>query len=577
MTEEKNPNDIPGLLVVDLETYIILPFQIAHKDEQRAFNAEEFRKLLEGSDWKGAENIHEPDRIAGKDLDEEALKRIRYQAYNYFHPFVRSFWYDSNLVKRFRHRKLNTLRTQFFGWSAPIEFDAVADLYHFLPDIGVLVLHLKAKKRLPLRQAQDCLDRLRRIYPPCIRFDQDKENPAKNSEFPGHFPDLVELLDADNKPIGHYANGHIADLLARAKECEEKQTCSDENNRPAHQLLTHSHILAGHWAALLEPLGTNDYQVQQLGDDRAALASKINLFPAKEIPLIDCIDRGNQIRLCFADAAGSDRLPYAQRYLAQFEERFCYDRFWYRDGESRESPSRIMNCGYAFTYLGAGDDGYFTNEFDGAPVAFRHIYVPMSIIAHFQKAALLVASRRLADLSPYDHKGKPQELDSVVFEAMEENFIAFTQTYWFNEITPQEQGIELFDMWRRELRLPVLYQEHRQELQDIVAFINGREEARQTRAATNLNWFALVFALISVGLAFLGVLTGVMGMNPLPEDAEEAARINPEVIRVTHDAFGWLGYALPLKHILFAMAFLIAIPFVSMICRYIADRRKRSR
>lgn len=510
MTEEKKDADISGLPTVDLETYIILPFQIAHQDEKRGFDAEVFRKHLEGSHWKRADHIYDPDPIAEQGLDKEALQRIRYQAYNYFHPFVRSFWYDKNLVRRFRHERLKTLKTEFNGLAAPIEFDAVADLYHFLPDIGVLILHLKAKERLPLRQAQECLDRLRRIYPPYI---------GGGGSCAGHFPDSVELLDTDGKPFGQYAKDHFADLIVKAEDCEEKQSCADENKRPAHQLVTHAHILAGHWAALLEPLGAKgDYQVHQLGDDRAALASKINLYPAREIPLTDCVDRGNLIRLCFADAAGSDRLPYAQRYLAQFEERFCYDRFWYRDGESKDSPSRIMNCGYAFTYLGNGEDkNFFTNEFDGAPVTFRHIYVPMAIIAHFQKAALLVASRRLADLSPYVTNGKPKELDSVEFEKMEANFIAFTQTYWFNEITPQEQGIELFDMWRRELRLPELYQEHRQELQDIVAFINGREEAEQTKIATNLNHYALAFALISIGLAFLGVLTGIMGMNELPD------------------------------------------------------------
>jgi hypothetical protein len=506
MTETADCPDTRDVLGTDLETYIILPFQIAHKNENRGFDAEIFRDSLKDSDWKCAANIHEPDSIAREGLDEAALKRIRYQAYNYFHPFVRSFWYDKNLVQRFRHRKLEMLKAEFHDpqqnkvWTAT--FDAVADLYHFLPDIGVLVLHLKAQERLPLRRAQECLDRLRRMYPPYI---------GGGGSYGGHFPDSVELFDADDKPFGQFAKEHIAGLISQAEDCETKQSCADETDRRAR---AHGHILAGHWAALLKPLGEKGgYQVQQLGDDRAALASKLNLYPASNTPLIQSVDRGNMVRLCFADAPGRDRLPYAQPYLERFEERFCYDRFWYQDGESRESPSRIMNCGYAFTYLGSGDDGYFTNEFDGAPVAFRHIYVPMAIIAHFQKAALLVASRRLADLSPYGKNGKPQKLDSTEFKEMEANFIAFTQTYWFNEITPQEQGIELFDMWRRELRLPELYQEHRQELQDIVAFINGREEARQTRAANALNQYAAYFAVAGLVVAYVSMLTGVLGMN----------------------------------------------------------------
>lgn len=559
MTETADCPDTRDVLGTDLETYIILPFQIAHKNENRGFDAEIFRDSLKDSDWKCAANIHEPDSIAREGLDEAALKRIRYQAYNYFHPFVRSFWYDKNLVQRFRHRKLEMLKAEFHDpqqnkvWTAT--FDAVADLYHFLPDIGVLVLHLKAQERLPLRRAQECLDRLRRMYPPYI---------GGGGSYGGHFPDQVDLVDAYGKLIGQYTKGDIAGLISQAKECETKQSRDGEKDRPAG---AHGHILAGHWAALLKPLGEQGgYQVQQLGDDRAALASKLNLYPASNTPLIQSIDRGNMVRLCFADASGSDRLPYAQRYLARFEERFCYDRFWYRGGESKDSPSRIMNCGYAFTYLGAGSDNYFTNKSDGAPVAFRHIYVPMAIIAHFQKAALLVASRRLADLSPYDKKGIPQQPDAEEFRKLEAHFIAFTQTYWFNEITPQEQGVELFDMWRRELRLPELYQEHRQELQDIVASIQMREEAEQTKAANKLNRYALVFALASLWLTCLGVLTGVMGMNQLEENAnpQNSEVLNQAITDTMQEAFGLFGRVLDFKIIFFVlMAISVIFLFIS--------------
>lgn len=536
MTEEKK--EIPGLLKVGLETFIILPFQIAKDSPTGGFNAEDFREtLVKGGIWTRAENIHEPDSLSRVELDECALKRIRYQAYNYFHPFVRRFWYDSNLVQRFRHQKLRTLVTKIKTWSYEVEvsFDASADLYHFLPDIGILVLHLRAKENLPLQHAQDCLDQLRRVYPPYIEG---------NGLRAGHFPDFVKFLDQGGNVLGSYSNDQITGLV--------EQTI---NLTSSSRLSAHKHILASHWAALLAPLGAEGgYKVLQLGDDRASLVSKIDVTPSDIIPMIAQVDRGNMIRLCFADASGRDRMPYSEKYMQAFEQRFCYDRFWYEDHESTDKPSRIMNCGYAFTWLGSSAcSGYFTEDANGAPVAFRHIYLPMAIIAHFQKAALLVASRRLADLSPYDEKGQPK-LNSKDFELMEAHFIAFTQTYWFDEITPQEQGVELFDMWRRELRLPEMYQQHRQELQDIVAFINGQEEARQTKAATNLNHYAFFFALISIGLAFLGLLTGILGMNELPEKTSELKDI-------TTDAFNWLFLMMPLWKIVLIVSILAVAPY----------------
>ncbi|MCK6391259.1 MAG: hypothetical protein L6Q40_09625, partial [Azonexus sp.] len=157
-------------------------------------------------------------------------------------------------------------------------------------------------------------------------------------------------------------------------------------------------------------------------------------------------------------------------------------------------------------------------------------------------AALLVASRRLADLSPYDTDGRPAELDAKTFEQIEANFIAFTQTYWFDAITPQEQGIELFDMWRRELRLPQMYQGFRQELQDIVAYINAREEQQQTRSAQRLNKWALGFALFGTVLAVLSLLAGVMGMNLLDEKLPGASDTNSVLLNMYRSAFKLLAW-----------------------------------
>jgi hypothetical protein len=72
----------------------------------------------------------------------------------------------------------------------------------------------------------------------------------------------------------------------------------------------------------------------------------------------------------------------------------------------------------------------------------------MAIIAHLQKASLLVTARKLADLTPYKNDGALSPLDPESFDQIKRHFMAFTQTYWFEEITPQEQGIELYDMFK---------------------------------------------------------------------------------------------------------------------------------
>ncbi|MFA6203148.1 MAG: hypothetical protein WC710_08150 [Gallionella sp.] len=483
-----NKRELPK---TQLETFIILPFQIA-KPGHMKWKKCEFHEFLKDGGWVKLDS-HEPDEISKVDLDETALKRIRYQAYNYFHPFVRSFWFDQNLVQRFRRSDVAELDVKIGQITS--SFDAVCDLLHFTPDIAVLVLHLKSKNFLDLKDAQNCLDRLRRIYPPFL-----------GDGYGGHFPDVVELLDKSGATVEKFEINQLIDLQGRAAAHEEKGGES-----------THTHVWARHWEKLISPIGINEesFVARQLGDDRAALASMVTVSGvADSLPLPQRIDQGNIVRLCFADGSGSDRSPYSERYLKNFEPRFCYDRFWYLDGESSEYPSRIMNCGYAFTWLGDGlDTGYFANQSNGAPVAFRHIYVPMAIIAHFQKAALLVTSRKLADLTPYAKDGQLGELSLEKFKALKHNFIAFTQTYWFDEITPQEQGVELFATWRRELNLQSLYDETRQEIQDVVEYADYLQSSKQSKSAHRLNLYASIFAVISLVLGYISMVGTVVSVD----------------------------------------------------------------
>lgn len=500
-----------------LETHLILPFQLDWNGKPAATGnrADQLKQL----GWTPVDH-HNFDPIAAapstRPLDAAQLDRIRYQAYNYFHPYVRAFWFNDTIVKRFRHPKLHTLEVTLAA-GEPITFRANCDLILFQPDIAVLVVHLACDTPLPLPTVENGLDQLRRIYPPYIAGDTQHS-------WGGHYPRHVRLLDAQQQAIAEYDEATQLNALRQQAETLMSRP-TDERTR---------HLWAPHWRALLTGIATQPgdsaaLQALQLGDDRAAVASLLSLHRPAAMPsvywpagqrLVDLIDPGHMARLCFADPAGSDPLPYSQPFLADFEARHCYDRFWYRSGESGDSPSRILHCGYAFAWLGdAGDHAYFANENDGAPAIYRHIYVPMAIIAHFQKAALLVTARKLADLTPYQADGRLAPPQPDDFDAIKRHFMAFTQTYWFDEITPQEQGIELFDLFRRHLRLQAHYDANRQAIQDIVEYID-------TQQSEKLNRIAQVFAVFGIALAILSLVVGLLGINTFQLEDNHATPIH---------------------------------------------------
>ena len=343
-----------------LETNIIVPFEIATINEID-LNPSLLQIALSHSDWK-LQPGHTLDRItkgktdnAERKLDDGEQQRIRYQAYNYFHPFVRDFWFDQSLVKRYRHNLLHYLDVSVYDGSKSqtVCFDAVSDLLHFTPNIGLLVLHIQSRETISLKTTQACLDQLRRLYPPYLGNNG-------NTLFGGHYPDAVCLKDEYNNILANFNSGDLADLQTRAAEHEYNKT----DGQRTHTRNRHAHLWAPHWAYLLQPIASNsktdkyhEFIVRQLGDDRATLASLISI-ETKKYDSVTTLDAGNLKRLCFADGPGNDPSPYSVRFLTdeRFIQQFCYDRFWYLDEESTDKPSLIMNCGYAFSWLGDASD-----------------------------------------------------------------------------------------------------------------------------------------------------------------------------------------------------------------------------
>ena len=506
------------MAIASLKMHIIIPFRLwLCKTDGGSANAgslKDFKSFLVPP-WQSVEHSQNIKS------DEEICHD--YQAYNYFHPFVRRFWYDPEKVARFRRTDIAELHVRPSGWGMPdlVKFKVMqCELIRFDPDVCLLHIALDAIGTLPLNVVQACLDQVRRIYPPY--FDSYQNGQKENIWKAGHYPQEVLLIDSNGKELIDNStsfpedmNGSVAerDDLLKAAHAFRAKSDDSKNNVPK------SYLWAKHWRYLLQPLITESpkqagLHAIQLGDDRAGIASYIAF---ENIAQLKALDRGNWVRLCFADAPGTDPLPYSRSQLNDFEERFCYDRFWYVDGESTDAPSRIMNCGYAFTWAGSKNDkAYFTNTLNGAPAIFEDIYVPMAIIAHFLRAALLIASARLSELSGQrDVDEMLLDLDRKEFDDFYRHFIAFTQTYWFDEISPQEQAIEMFAMWRKHFRIQELYDEVRQELKDSMELINTKIAAKLASNSHDLTKIATAFAIPALVATLVSMFTSLFALSSL--------------------------------------------------------------
>lgn len=84
------------------------------------------------------------------------------------------------------------------------------------------------------------------------------------------------------------------------------------------------------------------------------------------------------------------------------------------------------------------------------------------------------------------------------------NYIRFVNRIYFREITPQEQGIELYELLQKQMRIKEYVEDLDKEIQELNNYIETKEQSNLSRVA---NWFLPVT-----------LLTGVLGMNTITPD-----------------------------------------------------------
>jgi hypothetical protein len=214
-----------------------------------------------------------------------------------------------------------------------------------------------------------------------------------------------------------------------------------------------------------------------------------------------------------------DEIPYSEAHLRSFEERHCFDRYWCGTGQA--PLTRYLSCGHALVVVGDARSAYFRDADVGVLAQFRHQHFLLFLIAHFQKAALLMFSDRLADELKRLDIG---DADSVrrFKRAIRQNFeifLRFTHRYWFHEVSEQAQTKALFQLCSSHLGLDPLYVEVKERISEMNAYLDADSLRRQANTVVKLT-VVTTFGLIGT------VATGFLGMNLIAEaDAPLAWRV----------------------------------------------------
>jgi hypothetical protein len=413
-----------------------------------------------------------------------------YNEFVSFLPYVQQFLYGEGLGRHrdatgssihvFRRSDVAAVRLLPREGASPCTLRVQhIDLY-FFEDVDIVLLNLElAADELPLAQAQEILYRFGRGYP--SGWDAQGQ--------PAHSMAVTEWLDAQGRV----------------------QARSDAQQRDAFLAFVAEHRaprIASHWDFMLRPL------VSDLSEREGALRYRqIEYYrmPLMAYLAVDdprALTRADFVRLGLVTGAGDGALPFAEGHLADFERRYCYDRFW---DECGAAPcTRYLSCGHALVVVGDSASDFFSCGERGVLAQFRHQHFLLFLIAHFQKAALLMFSDRLVDALKRMDVGDAESVKRFkrAIRGAYEAFLRFTHRYWFHEISEQAQVRALFHLVTTHLGVDALYAEVKERMHDMNAYLDADSLRRQANTVVRLT-VVTIFGLIGT------VTTGFLGMNLL--------------------------------------------------------------
>lgn len=482
--------------VTNFRQVVLWPVQLIPQGEGKQIqnHSEYLAAAADSTSWRA---------VTDEFISAEHFSDRRYREFVTFLPYAQSFLYGEGIrgdgdlrsgrspVRVFYRSDVSRARITYGNDPVPTTFkvDQVVLYFFYDIDVAILVVELVGEK-LALTRAMDTLFRFGRAYP------SHWESNGRG----GHCAKSVEWLN------------RVGEVLA-VSDYEQKERYLDfvrEHRVPR---------VASHWEYLMQPL------VQHYSDQRGAI--RYREIEYQRMPLmsflafddISRLTRADQVRLGMVTRPGdSNILPFSESFLKDFESRYCYDRHWDEGDQQHPGNMRFICNGQNFTVIGSASESMFTDRDTGMISQFRHQYFLLFLIAHFQKAALLMLSDRLVQAITHldidDAQSVRHFRDSV--RQTQEIFLRFTQRYWFHEVSEQAQSKDLFAKMVGHLETNDLFEKTRRRILDMTEYLDSDQLKQQAETVIRLT-VVTAFGLIGT------VATGVLGMNLFDEAANPPA------------------------------------------------------
>ncbi|MBK6637954.1 MAG: hypothetical protein IPG34_09935 [Rhodocyclaceae bacterium] len=466
---------------------LVWPLQLDSTGRDRYHRHWEVLESLPDHPWQLHDN--EMGTTDGK------FKERHYREFVAFLPYVQRFLYGYRSkhhngqgqrtrrlsLRIYRRRDISAVRIQLSRDQAPVTLSLKhADLY-FFNDLDIVLLNIEVEAtNLPLHTARELMYRFGRAYP----TGWDEHGESLHNSF------STEWLD------------HAGQVLASSSALQREHFLD-------FTAANHTTGISAHWAWLLQPL------VLDASDEPGSL--RFHQVEYHRMPLLGylaidnprSLERDDWIRLGLVSTLHPDEpLPTRESYVAQFEERHCYDRYW--TNTTAGPNTRFLCTGSALIVVGDSDSRFFLNPETGLLGQFRHQISLLFLIAHLHRSALLSFSDRMANnidaLVVGDNASVRRFKRSV--RTAHESFLRFSHRYWFHEVSERAHIQALFGMTRGLLGTESLHAEVQAEMREMSYYLDSDAQRRESNTMMRLT--------VVTTLGLIGTLvTGFFGMNLL--------------------------------------------------------------
>ncbi|MCK9618738.1 MAG: CorA family divalent cation transporter, partial [Lentimicrobiaceae bacterium] len=163
---------------------------------------------------------------------------------------------------------------------------------------------------------------------------------------------------------------------------------------------------------------------------------------------------------------------------------------------------------YSMVFLSGGDG----SAHDVFLRIFRTMYARMVEISLIQRASILKFSDEVTHLSGLKEI-KSSELAELISDFYRE-YIRFVNQIYFREITAQEQGIEMYDLIQKRMKIEEQVKDLDNEIGELHHYATLLDNKEQNRRMTAITILGAIFLPATL-------LVGLFGINTMPENIPE--------------------------------------------------------